>query len=193
VYIGTERQAPQVYGQTGKYAQALFNTAKKRGGNTLNQLINDLDRFIKAYNSNQSIQQALDNPVLSSEKKAQLIKKLAPQLKISELSAEFISVIASKGHISLLKDIQQDYERLVAYERNEIRAVVTSADPLTDTQRKNIIDALKKRIGANQSLQVTEKVDPKILGGLVVSIDDKSVDLSVATQIRKIESALRRQ
>lgn len=122
-----------------------------------------------------------------------MIKKLTPQLKISELSSEFLSVIASKGHINLLRDITTDYQRLVAHERNEIRATVTSAEQLTDDQRKKVMEALKKRIGSNQSLQVSEKIDSKILGGLIVSIDDKSVDLSAATQIRKIESALRRQ
>jgi len=137
--------------------------------------------------------QALDNPVLSAQKKAEIVKKVAPQLKLSSLATEFISVLASKGHINLLKDIIQDYERLVAFERNEARAVVTTADPLTDDQRKRIVDALKKRISGNKRLNLSEKVEPKIFGGLIVSVDDKAVDLSVATQIRKIDTALRRQ
>lgn len=102
-------------------------------------------------------------------------------------------MLASKGHLNLLKDIATDYERLVAFERNEARATVTSAEPLSDEQKRRITDALKKRIGSSQQLHVSEKVDPKILGGLVVTVDDKAVDLSTATQIRKIDSALRRQ
>lgn len=187
------RVAPSVYGQSGKYAQALFNTAKKRGGNTLTSLLNELNTFYKAYNVNVSIQQGLDNPVLSGDKKSSLVKQLAPKLKLSELSTQFISVLTGKGHVGLLKEILNDYERLVAFERNEVRATVISSEQLNDEQKRRITDALKKRVSGNQSLHVTERVDPKILGGLVVTIDDKSVDLSVSTQIRKIETALKRQ
>src|ERR1700682_6290015 len=80
-----DRQQPQVFGQSGKYALALFNTAKKRGGDTLNRLQRELQTFYRAYQSNVQLSQALDNPVLSAQKKAEIVKKVAPQLKLSDL------------------------------------------------------------------------------------------------------------
>lgn len=71
------REPPALFGTGGKYSQALFNAAKKRGGDTMNRVLSDLQKFQKAYTSNLQLAQLLDNPVLSADKKKEVVKKVS--------------------------------------------------------------------------------------------------------------------
>lgn len=71
------REPPALFGTGGKYAQALFNAAKKRGGDTMNRVLSDIQKFQKAYTSNLQLAQLLDNPVLSADKKKEVVKKVS--------------------------------------------------------------------------------------------------------------------
>jgi len=71
------REPPALFGTGGKYAQALFNAAKKRGGDTMNRVLTDIQKFQKAYTSNLQLAQLLDNPVLSADKKKEVVKKVS--------------------------------------------------------------------------------------------------------------------
>ena len=103
----------------------------------------------------------------------------------------FIKAAAATKSVGRIKQILSDFEKLVTFELKEIHASVTSAEPLPAAQLKRLEAALKKRIAADEKLLLQVNVQPNILGGLIVLVDQQMLDLSVSGQIRKIDAAIR--
>jgi len=102
-----------------------------------------------------------------------------------------VSDLVATRAVHRLKGILQDYDTLRQWDRSEIPATVTSAEPLTETQIEKLKAALQQQIGEGEKLILTQEIDPELLGGLKVQLGDNSIDLSVATRIQEIDNQLR--
>jgi len=186
----TKRAVPQVWGFSGKEATKLFNAAAKT--NSTQSLLEELKSFQTAFDSNYSLRVAFVNPLLKGEKRTQLLNSLFPKLKINNpLAKELIKYLAEHRQLPKLKKILGDYEKLVSHAKNEVHAIVISAEPLTTEQLTKLQTALKSRIDSSEKLVLTQKVDPSILGGLKIFLDNKLLDLTAASRIKAIDRALR--
>ena len=103
----------------------------------------------------------------------------------------FIKGAAATKNLNRIKQIVTDFDKLVTFELKEVHASVTSAEPLQPAQLKRLEAALKNKIAADEKLLLTTNVEPTVLGGLIVMLDQQMLDLSVSNQIRKIDAAIR--
>jgi len=188
-----QKEAPALFGTSGKYATALSEAVQKRGSKgDLRKISGDLKTFYDTYKTFKPVRDLLDNPILKPDQKKAKLNQALPTLKLHPIVQDFILSLVGFGQVDELKDIMIDFEKLVAYEMNEVNATVVSAEALSREQLDRVTASLKSRIDPSETLVLTQKVDPSILGGLVVSLDGRSLDLSVASQIKKIDFALRK-
>jgi len=181
---------PSVFGSTGKLATKLFQESSK--SKNLSEVREDLRKFRRVFENSVALRSLFLNPIVSEEKRSEALTKVFKAAGISTKEAQaFIRGAAATKNLGRLKQIVQDFDKLVTYELKEVPAVVTSAEPLQPAQVKRLETALKSKVAPGESVVLQTKVDPSILGGIIVSLDQSLLDLSVARQIRKIDAALR--
>lgn len=113
------------------------------------------------------------------------------KLKLQSQVGNLLSALAENGRLNEMEKITAAFGQLMLAHRGEVTAVVTSAIPLEGKLKSQLEAALKKNfIEAKQTLTVTAKVDPSILGGMIVQIGDRTIDLSVASKVKRINAAL---
>lgn len=105
-------------------------------------------------------------------------------------TANLLSLLAENGRLGKLNQIVNAFKIIMAAQRGEVVCEVITAKPLDAENKGKLEAALKGGLKPGQSIQITTKVDPSILGGMVVSIGDKYVDMSVASKIKKYTEAI---
>ncbi|VDL85024.1 unnamed protein product [Nippostrongylus brasiliensis] len=100
------------------------------------------------------------------------------------------SLLAENGRLSRLEAVVSSYEHIMRAHRGELFVQVTSAEPLSKSHESALNDALHKMAKSGQKLNVTYAVKPSIMGGLIVTIGDKYVDLSIASRVKKLTETL---
>ena len=114
---------------------------------------------------------------------------VAAKLGLSDLTKKFLGTLAANGRLSKLGDIVRAFRTIAAAQRGEVTAEVTSAHALTDAQ----IDQLKTKLTAREgrTVKLSTKVDPDLLGGLVVTIGSKRIDGSIRTRLNSLAQAMK--
>jgi F-type H+-transporting ATPase subunit delta len=108
---------------------------------------------------------------------------------IKGLVANFVGTVAENGRLSHLQTMIRQYRLLVSRFKGEIAAEVTSAQKLEDTQISSIEKSLAKAVG--REVQLSTKVDPGVLGGLVVRVGSRMIDSSLRTQLNSLQLSLK--
>ncbi|KAF7542473.1 hypothetical protein G7Z17_g11544 [Cylindrodendrum hubeiense] len=132
-------------------------------------------------------------PTLSSEDKSAIVEELVKQSGSStETVKNFLNTLAENNRLGLLPGVTEKFATLISAARGEVEVTVTSAQPL-DRRTLNRLEAAVSKsayIGAGQKLKVTNTVNSDIVGGLVVEIGDRTIDLSVSARIAKMNKLL---
>ena len=174
-------------GLAGRYATAIFELAQEeraveaveRDFASLRDLINgspDLARLVRA-------------PVFSRDVQQKGIDAILRRMEAAPLTVRFVLLIASKRRLFALTDIIAAFNALVAKQRGEVDASVTSARPLGDGEVEELKRVLKAKLGRDARLE--QKVDPSLLGGLVVKVGSRMIDSSLRTKLSGIRAAMR--
>jgi len=108
---------------------------------------------------------------------------------MSALVRDFVGVVAGNGRLSALSAMITAFHKRLARERGEVQAQVISASALSGKQTKSIVEALKKAVGAAVDLET--KVDPGILGGLIVRVGSRMIDNSVGSKLERLGLAMK--
>ncbi|CAB3226742.1 unnamed protein product [Arctia plantaginis] len=173
----------QVFGLEGRYASALYSAASKN--KTLDAVEKELSQFQKSIKTDAKLKEFIVNPTLKRDLKADALKHVVTQCKMSATTGNLLVLMAENGRLNKLEAVINAFKIMMAAHRGEVTCEVTTAKPLDQAQRQNLEAALKKFLKANETLQLTAKVDPSLIGGMVVSIGDKYVDMSVASKVKK--------
>lgn len=105
--------------------------------------------------------------------------------------SNFLETLADNGRLNEFEKISVSFGQLMSAHRGEVTGTVTTAAPLDAKIKAQLEAALKKNfIEAKQTLSLSAKVDPSILGGMVVQVGDRTIDLSVSSKIKRINAAL---
>ena len=171
----------------GRYAAALFDLAKER--NLVAAVEDDLARLAQAIRESSDLAALIRNPEVSRQGSAKAVEAVAGVLGLSELTRNFLGVIAQNRRLASLPDIARAFAAIAAAARGEITARVTTAHPLDDGQRRELAARLKAREGRDVTIDAT--VDPEILGGLVVTIGSRRIDGSLRTRLNSLARAMR--
>eukprot|EP00898_Chlorokybus_atmophyticus_P000083 jgi/Chlat1/1075/Chrsp110S01569 len=179
----------RLFGLEGRYATALYYAAGDK--NNLNAVESDLLSLAELAKSNETFRDFLKDPSVPKQDKAKAIVKLLDSLKLNPVTVQFFGTLAEHGRLPQTLKVIEAFEDILRAYRGEVKAVVTSADPLTDQELNEVKSALGDYVEKGQTIKLQTKVNREIIGGLVVDVGDKHIDLSLATRVRVLEQSLR--
>lgn len=167
------------------YADAMLELAREAG--VADDLRDELDALASLYGTDAGFRDFLSNPAIDAdERKASLERMLRG--RVSDLLTDSVQVLNRKGRSALLPAVVARYRDAHDHWSRRVVVQVTSARPVNDDQRARLADAVRARTGFEPSFE--ERVDPSLIGGLVVRIGDQKIDGSVATKLAQLGEAL---
>jgi F-type H+-transporting ATPase subunit delta len=171
----------------GRYASALFELASEAG--TVTAVESDLDTLAAALSESADLRELTTNPEIGRKAQGSAIEAVATALGLSDLTKQFLGTLAANGRLSHLGDMVRAFRTIAAAQRGEVTAEVTSAHALTDAQ----IDQLKQKLTAREgrTVKLSTKVDPDLLGGLVVTVGSKRIDGSIRTRLNSLAQVMK--
>jgi F-type H+-transporting ATPase subunit delta len=178
---------PSVSGVSGRYATALFELA--RDEKSVDEVKADLGRFEALLTESADLTRLVRSPVFSAEAQLRALTVVLDKAGISGITAKFLKVLTANRRLFAVTDVIRAYRALVAKFKGEATADVTVAEPLNDKNLDALKTALKSVTGKDVALNV--KVDPSIIGGLVVKLGSRMVDSSLRTKLNSIKNAMK--
>ncbi len=172
----------------GRYALALFELA--RDGEALDQVSANLKQFDAMVSESEDLRRLVRSPVFTAEEQGKALVALLAKAGISGLAAKFLQLVASKRRLFAVQQMVRDFGKLVDAHKGVTHAEVTAARPLDDAQLKSLKDALAQ-VSGGKSVEVELKVDPAIIGGLVVRLGSRMVDSSLRTKLNSIRTRMK--
>ena len=176
-----------VSGVAGRYASALFELARDQ--RAVDAVAGDLDRFDALIRESPDLQRLVRSPVFTAEEQGKAVGAILDQAGIGGLAGNFIRLVTTNRRLFALPDMIRGYRKLVAESKGIVRAEVRLAEPPSDRVLKDIKAALREV--ANAEVDVDVKVDPNLIGGMVVQMGSRMVDASLRTRLNAIRLAMR--
>lgn len=171
-----------------RYAKALFELATEK--KQLDVVKKDLESVAAAYAASESFRRTASSPALSVAAQAKAVDAVLAKLKISDLTRKFFGVLARNRRLVAAPHIAARYALLLAESRNEVTAEITSAQPLSAAQLKELKASIKKATGRSD-VHIVTKEKPEILGGVIIHVDGKMFDNSIANKITRLAASLK--
>ena len=171
----------------GRYATALFDLALD--ANAIEAVKADIDRFDELVAESADLTRLVRSPVFSAEEQLQALSAVLERAGIRGLAANFLKLAASNRRLFAVRDMIKAFRALVAEHKGEATAAVTVAEPLKDQHVDALRAALKSVTGKDVNLDI--KIDPAILGGVVVQLGSRMVDNSLRTKLNAIKHAMK--
>lgn len=178
---------PSVSGVSGRYATALFELA--RDEKSIDAVKADLDKFEALLNESADLKRLVRSPVFAADVQQKALAAVLDKAGIGGIAANFLKVLTANRRLFAATDVTRAFNALVAKFRGEASADVTVAEALSDKNLDALKVALKTVTGKDVALNV--KVDPAIIGGLVVKLGSRMVDGSLRTKLNSIKHAMK--
>jgi|SRR5581483_8229075 len=166
------------------YARALFDAAKEHG--RVSAVRDELADFVQAMNDVPELRAVLENPQVDRRAKAAALDSLLADG--DELLRNFLRLLAEKGRIGELDEVQREFERLVAAEEGQLDVELTTAFELSDEDATAIVDQIATASG--RRVRATRGVDPGLIGGIVLQVGSRRVDASVRGRLERLRREL---
>lgn len=174
-------------GVAGRYASALFDLAKE--SNKLSETEADLAKFDQMLAESEDLRRLVRSPVFTAEEQTRAIGAVLEKAGIGGLSANFFKLIAANRRLFVAADIIRAFRELAARSRGEVTAEVASATPLSASHVAELEKVLAASVG--KDIKLATRVDPALLGGLVVKIGSRMIDSSLRTKLSGLRTALK--
>ncbi len=181
------QEGPLLSGVAARYAAALFDLAREQ--NAIDAVGRDLDQFDAMVQSSPDLARLLRNPVFTAEEQSRAIDAILNRTGLSGLAGNFIRLVAANRRLFALTDMIRVYRELVADAKGIVRAQVTLAEPASERVMDEITTALRE--AAKAEVAVNVRIDPSLIGGLVVKMGSRMVDASVRTKLNSIRLAMK--
>ena len=169
-----------------RYAQSLLSLSIEKG--VLEEAKADMVLVRSVCAENHELELMLQSPIIKPEKKQSVLKAVFEN-SVSDLSLQFIHLVTEKGRERLLPHIATSFIELYKTHKGIVTVQVTSALTLSQAQK----DAIAADLKINGTIELVEKVDPKILGGMIIQIGDKRFDASIAKKIHDLKFDISKQ
>jgi F-type H+-transporting ATPase subunit delta len=169
-----------------EYAGALFIIASEK--NCKSEYASYLDSLCQSFSDEPMYLEFLHSPAISTNEKISSITKIFSSI-VPEDVLSFVQLMCEKGRINLIFEAAQAYKDLVAQSDKVIDAVITSAVELTEDEKKKLQLKLENKFSSKVNL--TFKIDPSLLGGIVVETDGKILDGSIKNRLRDLKEVIK--
>ncbi len=177
---------PMMAGMAGRYAGALFELAVAQNATAAVEA--DLTKFEQMLSDSDDLTTLVRSPVISADDQAKAIGALLQKTGASALTQNFFNVLAKNRRLFAAGDIIRTFRSLAAKARGEVTAEVTSAIALSEAQVTELKKTLKASVGKDVTLAA--KVDPSLLGGLVVKLGSRMIDSSLKSKLAGLKTVL---
>lgn len=166
-----------------RYAKSLFQLAIEK--NIADGIKQDIVLIYDVFQENAELETLLEHPVIKLSRKKQILSELFEK-KVSEHTMSFLYLIVKNKREKHLKSICKNYITLYEKHKGIKKAVITTSFDLSRTHAESIKKSIEKKFKA--IIELETKVDKSLLGGFIIQIDDKQLDLSVARQIQELKN-----
>jgi F-type H+-transporting ATPase subunit O len=174
-----------VHGIAGRYAAALYMAGSK--AKKLDVIDKDLAKISETAVTSDAFRAMMKDPSIPKGPKMDALGTVLSKLGVNELTTNFFSLLNDNNRLGEFMKITTTFEELVAASRGEVMATITTAEPIASSEIEEIKSSLGSLLAKGQKLLMQQKVDPAIIGGFVVDIGDKHMDLSIASRIKKVQ------
>jgi F-type H+-transporting ATPase subunit delta len=174
-------------GLAERYAAALFELADAR--RALDGVAGDLRELRAMLAASGDFMRLTRSPVLSREAQAKAVAVLAERAGLTPLTRDFLGVVARNRRLFAVPEMIDAYLKRLAERRGEVTAEVTVAQPLDEQRRAALTEQLRRTVGARVSVDL--RVDPRLLGGMIVKVGSRMVDASLASRLQRLRLAMK--
>ena len=167
---------------TLRYAKALLDYSVME--NAIENVYEDMVLVNNVCSENKDLRLLLKSPIIKTDKKIKAIEQIFKE-KITKISVNFIKIIANKKREALLQNIASCFVLKYKEYKNIMEATVTTAGSLNEDLKKDIVRYIKQKVSVDVDLK--HVVDKNIIGGAIIQIGDKQLDVSVSSEILKLK------
>lgn len=172
----------------GRYAQALFALSQETG--TTEQTAANLAAFMGLIDESADLRRFVKSPVFSAEEQVKALNAILAEAEIGGIAANLIKLVAAKRRLFAIADMIRDFNLLNDAKKGVTRAQVTVAETLKPEHVEALRTALTD-ISGGGSVDLAIKVDPAIIGGLVIKLGSRMVDSSLKTKLNSIRTRMK--
>jgi F-type H+-transporting ATPase subunit delta len=182
--------ASEASGTTGlgaRYATALYELADEH--KALDAVAGDLRALRGLIDESADLKRLIRSPVLTRAEQGKAIAALAERAGFQGLVRNILGLMAKNRRLFVLPDVINAYLSELAARRGEVTAQVISAQALSDAQRAALDERLRRAIGGKVAIET--RVDPSLLGGLIVKLGSRMVDASLSSKLHRLQLAMK--
>jgi F-type H+-transporting ATPase subunit delta len=180
-------QTTEQGGLAQRYAAALLELAEDK--HAIDAVSGDLVALGQMIADSADLQTLIQSPLIQRAEQTRAITAVAQAAGLGELTQRFVGLVAANRRLFALPAIIKAFRKMLADKRGEVAAEVTAAHALTDSQKAAVSDAIKRVVGGKVTIDM--KVDPGLLGGLIVRVGSRMIDGSVKTKLQKLQLAMK--
>jgi F-type H+-transporting ATPase subunit delta len=169
-----------------RYARALLDVAVAKG--KAPALRDELASMVALIAAHPDLAAILAHPAVSAERKRKVVAAVAKAAHASELMTRLLTIMGERDRLSLLPLVSAAYAKLWNAHRGVVAAEAVSAVPLDETQTRAVAAALAAASG--RQVDLTSRVDPRLLGGMLVNMEGRTYDGSVRARLLALRRAL---
>lgn len=168
-----------------RYAKALYKFAAEK--NSTADVYAMMGNIAAAFDNNHDLQSVIANPFVPVSEKTKLLMTAGGTE--SDIMADFIRLLATNNRLDIVRGVALAYAELYRQENHIHLVSITSAAPLSDQDKKRLTDMIEKHIG-DAKAEYTFSVNPDLIGGFVVRIDNESLDASIRNEFKQLRKSL---
>ena len=174
-------------GIAARYATAVYDLAKDE--NAVKTLEGDIDTLSTAIAESADFNALIHSPVYSRDAQRGAIVAIAEKAGLSTLMKNTLALMAEKRRLFVVPQLIAALREIIAADKGELTADVTSATPLNDAQKKELAKTLKARMG--KDVTINASVDESLIGGLIVKVGSKMIDTSIRSKLASLQNAMK--
>jgi F-type H+-transporting ATPase subunit delta len=174
-------------GLAGRYALALLELADDQ--KALDQVAEDLRGLRGFITESEELRRLIRSPLFTREQQGQAMAAVLDKAGVDGLTRRFVLLVAQNRRLFALGGMIEAYLAELARRRGEVTANVTSAAELTDEQHDALVESLRAEVGAKVKVEV--KVDPRLIGGLIIRVGSRMIDHSLRSKLQRLQLAMK--
>jgi F-type H+-transporting ATPase subunit delta len=171
----------------GRYASAVYDLADE--ASVLDETAADLKSLNGLLSESADLQTLIRSPLINADAKTAAMGAILEQAGASDLTRRFVAVVARNNRLFVLPATIDAFLAELAGRRGEVTAEVTSAQPLKTSQLESVTNALRSALGGK--VTVDAKLDPSLIGGLVVRVGSRMIDASLKSKLQRLQLAMK--
>lgn len=169
-----------------RYAGALIDTAQ--AANALDSVERDMNDLSAMLSGSEDFKKLVSSPAFGEAQQSSAIQAIANGASLHQLTKNFLSVLIANRRLMALENMIEAFREEMSRRRGEVKAQVISATELNDAQARELSEQLAKSLGHQVRLDI--RVDPSLLGGMVVTVGSRQIDDSVKTKLERLKQTL---